>query len=99
MSSGMWFVAGMATVAAAWLGWATRRRPELDVAKLQDIIPQLGRVELVVLERVAQRLLIGQEVYGPFRAHDPRNMRQEAHEEALDAAVYLAVLTAGVNDD
>lgn len=59
-------------------------------ADLARIISQLHRNERELLRDVAERLLMGQETYGPFREDDPRNMRREAYMEHLDGIVYLA---------
>jgi hypothetical protein len=45
-----------------------------------------------VVERVVERLRLGQGQYGPLDlATNPRNWRAEATEEFLDGAIYLAM--------
>jgi hypothetical protein len=45
-----------------------------------------------VVERIIQRLLLGQKQYGPLDlATNPRDWRAEATEEFLDGAIYLAM--------
>lgn len=50
----------------------------------------LGEIELEILALIAGRLAMGQRVYGKFQADDKRDFAQEAKEEALDLAVYMA---------
>ncbi|MBX3205496.1 MAG: hypothetical protein KF764_10535 [Labilithrix sp.] len=60
-------------------------------AELRAVLEQLGPVELRVVRFVAERLLAGQEVYGPLRiATDARDWRRERDEELADAVVYSA---------
>lgn len=52
---------------------------------------QLEGDDLAVLCRIADRLLMGKDVYGTMRINlDPRNFVKEAEEEMLDGAIYLA---------
>ena len=56
------------------------------------LFPDLGTDERRVLEAIAARLQMGAGTYGALAiAGDPRDWRKEAREEALDAAVYLAI--------
>jgi hypothetical protein len=61
-------------------------------AMLHGIACELGRDELRVLTRIAERLRAGQLAYGPLLlANDERSFRsKEAREELEDALVYLA---------
>ena len=61
-------------------------------AVLNGIACDLGRDEVRVLTRIAERLKGGAGVYGPlFLAADSRSFRsKEAREELEDALVYLA---------
>ena len=65
-----------------------------DVARaaLDSIVGSLGRDEVRVLTRIAERLQVGSQMYGPFYlATDARVFRdKEAREELEDALVYLA---------
>jgi len=65
-----------------------------DVARaaLDSIVGSLGRDEVRVLTRIAERLQVGSQMYGPFYlATDARAFREkEAREEIEDALVYLA---------
>jgi hypothetical protein len=59
---------------------------------LDSALVSLGADEVLVLARIADRLVGGAKVYGPLRlATDPRAFRsKEAREELEDALVYLA---------
>ena len=61
-------------------------------AGLNGIACELGRDELRVLTRIAERIRAGRRSYGPlFLAGDRRAFRgKEAREELEDALVYLA---------
>jgi hypothetical protein len=61
-------------------------------AALEGVVCSLGRDEVRVLTRIAERLHVGSLMYGPFRlATDARAFRdKEAREEVEDALVYLA---------
>jgi len=61
-------------------------------ATLNGVACDLGRDEVRVLTRIAERLRLGSRVYGPLTlAHDLRSFRgKEAREELEDALVYLA---------
>jgi hypothetical protein len=61
-------------------------------AVLNGVVGSLGRDEVRVLTRIAERLQVGRQVYGPFYlATDARVFRdKEAREELEDALVYLA---------
>ena len=61
-------------------------------AVLNGIACDLGRDEVRVLTRIAERLKVGAGVYGPLcLAADSRSFRsKEAREELEDALVYLA---------
>jgi len=61
-------------------------------AALDGVVGSLGRDELRVLTRIAERLQVGSRLYGAFRlATDVRAFRaKEAREEIEDALVYLA---------
>ena len=61
-------------------------------AVLNGIVGSLGRDEVRVLTRIAQRLQVGRRLYGPFYlATDARVFRDtEARQELEDALVYLA---------
>jgi hypothetical protein len=61
-------------------------------ALLDDVVDELGTDEVRVLTRIAQRLVVGAEVYGNLEvAFDRRDFRKkEAREEVEDALVYLA---------
>lgn len=51
----------------------------------------LGVDEVRVIERIVQRVRMGQRQYGPFKlATNPKDWKAEAAEELLDATVYLA---------
>lgn len=65
----------------------------VSYAHLRPLIQQYAELKpnaRRVLEEVARRLLDGQRAYGAD-FDDDRDMVQEAREEALDLAVYLAV--------
>lgn len=51
----------------------------------------LGADELRVLARIAERLTMGRRQYGELDVDDGRDWREEATQEALDMAVYLAL--------
>ncbi len=54
-------------------------------------IAVLGDDEIRVLARIAERLVMGAAAYGSFQLRsDSRDFVNEAHQEALDLAVYLA---------
>jgi hypothetical protein len=61
-------------------------------ASLNGVARNLGRDEVRVLTRIAERLEVGARIYGPlFLATDGRTFRsKEAREELEDALVYLA---------
>jgi hypothetical protein len=61
-------------------------------AVLNGTVDELGRDEVRVLTRIAERLLLGRRVYGPLVLEtDVRTFRgKEAREELEDALVYLA---------
>jgi hypothetical protein len=61
-------------------------------AMLNGVVSHLGRDELRVLTRIAERLRQGRAAYGPlFLAGDTRTFRgKEAREELEDTLVYLA---------
>jgi hypothetical protein len=61
-------------------------------AALDGVVRSLGRDEVRVLTRIAERLHVGSRMYGPFYlATDARVFRdKEAREEIEDALVYLA---------
>jgi hypothetical protein len=61
-------------------------------AALDGVVGSLGRDEVRVLTRIAERLQVGSQLYGPFYlATDARVFREkEAREELEDALVYLA---------
>lgn len=62
--------------------------------ELFGVIGYLNADEMRVLLEIAKRLRMGQEQYGALDiADDPRDFVKEAHEEFLDAAVYLAIRT------
>ena len=61
--------------------------------ELERMIARLGHEERDVAVTIVQRLVRGREQYGELRlAIDQRDFRQEAAEEALDLAVYAAML-------
>ncbi len=61
-------------------------------AMLNGVACNLGRDEVRVLTRIAERLQVGRRAYGPlYLATDTRTFRgKEAREELEDALVYLA---------
>jgi hypothetical protein len=61
-------------------------------AALDGVVCSLGRDEVRVLARIAERLRVGRRLYGPlYLATDARAFRdKEAREEIEDALVYLA---------
>ena len=61
-------------------------------AQLNALGLSLGRDEVRVLVRIAERLKIGRRIYGPlYLAGDRRSFRgKEARQELEDALVYLA---------
>jgi hypothetical protein len=61
-------------------------------ATLHGVVCNLGRDEVRVLTRIAERLRAGRRAYGPLSlADDARSFRsKEAREELEDALVYLA---------
>ncbi len=61
-------------------------------AELDGVLDALGRDEVRVLVRIAERLRGGAQTYGPLRIdRDARAFRtKEAREEIEDALVYLA---------
>jgi hypothetical protein len=65
---------------------------EVARATLHGVAGDLGRDEVRVLTRIAERLQAGRLTYGPlFLANDTRTFRsKEAREELEDALVYLA---------
>jgi hypothetical protein len=63
-------------------------------ARIEAALPRLNLDELEVAALIAERLVAGQKVYGPLDlATDQRDFRREGHEEAVDAAIYLACET------
>lgn len=68
--------------------------PVLDLrAELRELANQLNSDEVAVIVSIARRMVtIGVASYGHLDiATDKRDMQREAHEEHLDACVYLAV--------
>lgn len=62
-----------------------------DLGGLLAVVSKLGQDERAVLQLVAERLAMGQSVYGQFNVHgDRRRFGQEALEEAADGLVYAA---------
>jgi hypothetical protein len=61
-------------------------------AMLHGVVGYLGRDEVRVLTRIAERLRFGRQAYGPlFVAGDRREFRgKEARQEVEDALVYFA---------
>jgi hypothetical protein len=60
--------------------------------ELASILPQLEDDAVRVMLAIAQRLRMGRKQYGELRiSEDPRDWTKEAHEEALDMSVYLAI--------
>ena len=49
-----------------------------------------GTIEREIVADIKRRLQRGQADYGEFKTDESRDMLQEAYEEALDAAIYLA---------
>ena len=65
--------------------------PTEPTAQIPIAFPTLGPDELRVVEALAARLAMGAGHYGPLQLDvDPRDWRQEAAEELLDACAYLA---------
>ena len=63
-------------------------------SELVTVTQGLNEDELAVLLAIAKRLAMGQKQYGPLAIKgDPRDFTHEAHEEFLDASVYLAIQT------
>lgn len=61
---------------------------------LVSVSRSMGPDERRVLLLVAERLAMGEGVYGQLAiATDRRDMMREASEELIDAAVYLAIAT------
>lgn len=61
--------------------------------RLAEIAPQLRDEEILVLEKIAARLLAGQSAYGILDLRgDKRNFCKEMAEEALDLANYAAMM-------
>jgi hypothetical protein len=60
--------------------------------ELASILPQLEHDAARVLLAIAKRLQMGRAQYGALCiANDARDWTKEAHEEALDMSVYLAI--------
>lgn len=80
----LWWVVGAAIAnMLSELHGAQRERCVLDIS-------ELGTYERRVLERMRDRLRVGQENYGPLKPiSDARNWNHEALEEAIDLCVYL----------
>ena len=55
--------------------------------------------ESKVLDLIEERLRIGEQRYGALNVHDKRDKVQEALEEALDLAVYLATQLVALKED
>jgi hypothetical protein len=72
----------------------TERDPAVTLAErasLHRALEDLGPDEITVLTRIAERLAMGADTYGPLEiARDDRDFRKEAREEVEDALVYLA---------
>jgi hypothetical protein len=68
----------------------SKRRPAR--VSLQKLLSQLGRDEVRVLTRIAQRLLEGRRVYGALDLRRDRRafLAKEAREEVEDFLVYAA---------
>ena len=62
-----------------------------SVGNLNVIANKLQPRELRCLTRIANRLLMGQQAYGPL-APGKKEWKREAKEEAMDMAVYLSAL-------
>jgi hypothetical protein len=67
-------------------------REDAARAALTGVASELGTDELRVLTRIAERLQVGRQLYGPFYlATDAHVFRdKEARQELEDALVYLA---------
>lgn len=66
--------------------------PQASKKRLNEIWDALGEDERQVLFSIARRLEKGRQQYGELvMSLDPRNWEREAHEEYLDATVYLAI--------
>jgi len=94
------FAVVLSTLAlGAWLYLArldrrARYSPELAPRALRASWDALGEDERRVLVTIAERLRRGRDQYGALTiATDRRDWRREAHEEALDLAVYLSIRT------
>lgn len=62
--------------------------------ELASILAQLEPDAARVMLAIAERLRMGRSQYGTLRiSQDPRDWTKEAHEEALDMSVYLAIST------
>lgn len=57
---------------------------------LMVVADRLGHDELLVLGEIADRLVVGEETYGPLNLDTPRDWRREGGEELLDYLVYRA---------
>jgi len=62
------------------------KNPQMELARLSG---DLGPDEIRILVRVARRLWVGKERYGPMKVSgDRRDFQKEASEELLDWLVY-----------
>lgn len=59
-------------------------------ARLTELVAQLEPDAVRVMERIAERLVMGRKQYGDLDLTKPRDWKKEAREEALDLSVYLA---------
>jgi hypothetical protein len=62
-----------------------------ETVQLARVMEALEKREQRVLLRIAKRLLEGQIHFGAL-TKDKKDWRKEAHEEAMDASVYLSAL-------
>lgn len=66
---------------------------EIKSTRLAALVAQLEPDAVLILERIAERLVMGRKQYGDLNlATDRRDFRKEAIAEALDMSVYLASL-------
>lgn len=70
--------------------------PGFGPSEIEQIFQRLNIDEQTVLLELARRLEQGRTTYAPLNmATDKRDMVEEAHQEFLDGAIYLAVKTVG----
>ncbi len=70
---------------------------ETDAAEIGRTVAAMGPREVSVLRRIAERLLLGQKLYGKL-TKGKKDWRREAQEEVFDLSVYMSALLEDLAD-